>query len=939
MKRHRGERSLSTDDVSVKRIVRHKEHNDSPPGGSSSHDSVLNHDGGGGRKRSLNQREYSGHHSRPFNDSRGSYNKFSKYSSSQGNSETDRSPTVSTQRADRHISRDHHHHSSQFMDHDVSPPPPPPPPPRHHSNKSHHSHYNDNHDSVGGSNHSMNSGGGGTSILDQIDYSLHISNLEVRVSDEELRKVLFREFKRYGFISIKILGYGKDRKAFVNYHNYDEARKARKETQHFRVFGRPIHVEWSKQTLLKYPEVATGKRSSGGSSSVTESHHSSYYDDYRGNSDRISSSDNTRPSRSSGRTSNNHDRGLMMEDDKRDVSYRSSTNTNSARVTSSASIEAKQVVPITDPNATRTLFVGNLELDTTERELRDLFSQYGRIESVDIKLAKSAGTTYAFVKFTTITDAMNAKEDMHGRLYGNTKLKIGFGKGSPTGKVWVGNLKSTRDLAEVRHEMDRFGLVRRCDYRDGDNHAYIHFESLDAAQAAVSALDGFRLRNGRSVKLDLHKPLFLREGEDSFSGSDIVHTPRRDSDEYTPTTQHHHRHSDREIVSASNYTASTSRKSTDEYYRPKDRVVNDDSDDHHRNQRKRQRSFDQPVRHVSSSSSRQREDHHDDEVSHSKRKPINYDSRQHQKDYRHHSSEKPPSRTNSSRHSDGEYTSGRKLSERDSDKEIKYEDVVVVHDKKVHDKKPDKATVTTSSTGKLNTESSIQQALSDEASATTIMMESDSALKLNNSTEPVSPESIGKTNKPDSPHRDSLTELAKLYPSPWRGNLVLKNTGFPARMYLIGGDPSVAESLLRCKDEQSALRITQRLRLEQPRLDEVNKRISLAGPSGHCILFALPGSTANQNSPDNDRLSMQLRPLRSLVSYLKQKEAAGIVALSAADFGEVSENRDPKEVVGVLHAFPPCEFSHSQLSKIIPSLGSEPSKEDHIVVLLVKGNV
>lgn len=912
LKRHRGDRSLSTDDVSVKRIVRHKEHHDSPPGG---HDSLVNHDGG--RKRSLNQREY--HHSRSFNDTRGSYNKFSKYSSSQGNSEADRSPTVSSR--DRHVTRDHHH--SQFMDHDTSPPPPPPP--RHHSNKPHHSHYNDNHDSVG--NNHINSSGGGSSILDQIDYSLHISNLEVRVSDDELRKVLFREFKRYGFISIKILGYGKDRKAFVNYHNYDEARKARKETQHFRVFGRPIHVEWSKQTLLKYPEVATGKTRSSGPS-MTDSHrHSSYYDDFHGNSDRISSSETTHTTSRSSR-SNNHDRGVLIEDhdDKRDVSYRSSGNSNPTRVTSSSSIEAKQVVPITDPNATRTLFVGNLELDTTERELRDLFSQYGRIESVDIKLAKSAGTTYAFVKFTTITDAMNAKEDMHGRLYGNTKLKIGFGKGSPTGKVWVGNLKSTRDLAEVRHEMDRFGLVRRCDYRDGDNHAYIHFESLDAAQAAVSALDGFRLRNGRNVKLDLHKPLFLREGEESFSGSDIVHTPRRDSDEYTPSSHHRH-HSDREIVSTSNYTSSN-RKSTDEYYRSKDRVVNDDTNDHRdRNQRKRHRSLERPIRHVSSSS-RQREEHNDEEVSHSKRRPINYESRQNPREYRHHSSDRP-SRNNSSRHSDGEYS--RKLSERDSDKEVKYDEA--------HDKKSDKTTTVTTSTSKGNSESSIQQALSEEASATTIMMESDSALKLNNSTEPVSPESIGKTNKPDSPHHDSLTELAKLYPSPWRGNLVLKNTGFPARMYLIGGDPSVAESLLRCKDEQSALRITQRLRLEQPRLDEVNKRISLAGPSGHCILFALPGSTANQNSPENDRLSMQLRPLRSLVSYLKQKEAAGIVALSAADFGEVSENRDPKEVVGVLHAFPPCEFSHSQLNKIIPSLGPEPSKEDHIVVLLVKGNV
>ncbi len=201
---------------------------------------------------------------------------------------------------------------------------------------------------------------------------------------------------------------------------------------------------------------------------------------------------------------------------------------------------------------------------------------------------------------------------------------------------------------------------------------------------------------------------------------------------------------------------------------------------------------------------------------------------------------------------------------------------------------------------------------------------------------------------------ETLGDLAKLYPMAWRGNLVLKNTGFPTRMHLIGGDPAVVEMLVRCregKEDASSLRITQRLRLEPPRLDEVNKRMASAGPSGHCILIALPGPTPSQSSsPDHSSNgldstgalpNMQLRPLRSLVSYLKQKEAAGIVALNAPgdrNIGDVSDISD-KDNIGVLHAFPPCEFSHSQLLKVVPNLGPEPAKEDHIVVLLVKGTV
>ena len=115
-----------------------------------------------------------------------------------------------------------------------------------------------------------------------------------------------------------------------------------------------------------------------------------------------------------------------------------------------------------------------------------------------------------------------------------------------------------------------------------------------------------------------------------------------------------------------------------------------------------------------------------------------------------------------------------------------------------------------------------------------------------------------------------------------------------------------------------------------------------AGPSGHCILVAFPGPTPSLSSPDrNADTAIQLRPLKSLVSYLKQKEAAGIVALSTSEGSEnaVSDSKDAKDIIGVLHAFPPCDFSQNQLLKIAPNLGNEPPKEDHIVVLLVKGTV
>ena len=91
------------------------------------------------------------------------------------------------------------------------------------------------------------------------------------------------------------------------------------------------------------------------------------------------------------------------------------------------------------------------------------------------------------MKFYEITDAMNAKEDMHGKRYGNGKLKIRFGKGSPLTKVWIGNLSGQADLTEINSELGHFGSIRRIDHTAGENYAFVHFEIADVAQTAVNS--------------------------------------------------------------------------------------------------------------------------------------------------------------------------------------------------------------------------------------------------------------------------------------------------------------------------------------------------------------------------------------------------------------------------------------------------------------------
>lgn len=66
------------------------------------------------------------------------------------------------------------------------------------------------------------------------------------------------------------------------------------------------------------------------------------------------------------------------------------------------------------------------------------------------------------------------------------------------------------------------------------------------------------------------------------------------------------------------------------------------------------------------------------------------------------------------------------------------------------------------------------------------------------------------------------------------------------------------------------------------------------------------------------------------MSYLKQKQAAGVISLP------VGGNKD-KENTGVLHAFPPCEFSQQFLDS--PAKALAKSEEDYLVMIIVRAKL
>ena len=167
----------------------------------------------------------------------------------------------------------------------------------------------------------------------------------------------------------------------------------------------------------------------------------------------------------------------------------------------------------------------------------------------------------------------------------------------------------------------------------------------------------------------------------------------------------------------------------------------------------------------------------------------------------------------------------------------------------------------------------------------------------------------------------NVTDMAKCLPVVWSGALVLKASAFAARLHLVSGDVHLVDTLMRdpTSTEMPVLKIAQRLRLDQPKLDEVGRRVASSGPSGYSVLLAMPG-----NAPvDDPNSNVQQRPLKNLISYLKQKEAAGVISLPP--------NPGKDRESGVLHAFPPCQFGQEFLQKRAPRLSGDLTKDDHLV--------
>ncbi|KAH3880917.1 RNA-binding protein spenito-like [Dreissena polymorpha] len=464
------------------------------------------------------------------------------------------------------------------------------------------------------------------------------------------------------------------------------------------------------------------------------------------------------------------------------------------------------VPPEEDPNATRTLFIGNLDYNITEPELRSIFENFGPIDEIDIKRPqRGQGNAFAFLKYFNLDMAHRAKVEMSGKYIGRFQCKIGYGKISPSNCVWVGGLGPWVNSQTLESEFDRFGVILRIDWPHGKNYAYVVYENGDAAQEALKEMRGFSLGGkDHRIRVDFADP--------SHVGTLINDAPalRRD------------------------YMA--------QFDRPR---------------------FDGPPREGWTGPPQEP-----------------YPGGDRREEWR------------------GEPGNGY----RPSDRPREYEEFRRSPGDRRMSRSPGRGF----------------------------------EYERDRRREDFTPPRDGYRRRSLSPDDQSpldnvlsLSDLSKRLPVAWNGALILKSSAFPARMHVVSGNVTIVDTLMRdpTTTETPDLTIKQRLRLDPSKTDDVHKRVLQAGPRNHCVLIAFPSSLENY---DDSGRNIQQRPLKNLVSYLKQKEAAGVISLPPYPTKD-------KDNIGLLHAFPPCQFGYEYLLRRAPKLPADCMLDDYIVVVVVRG--
>lgn len=274
---------------------------------------------------------------------------------------------------------------------------------------------------------------------------LCVSSLHSKASDDVIRDTLYREYKKYGDISVRVVQEPDERVAYVYFRNFEDARDAKHSKSRIILFDKAAIVEPVYES--RPSESYSSRRRSITPPPPSYHHHGGHHPRYRSRSPihhHHSSHHHPGPDRGGRYYDDHHSSSSSRGHHYRDEGYgghhhrdhyggggrggrggyygggpphKREHRGEHPNKKDKFPNYLNHIPPEDDPLATRTLFTGNLELNITDEEMRRIFGRYGKLVDIDIKRPPpGTGNAYAFIRYENLDMAARAKVELSGQV-------------------------------------------------------------------------------------------------------------------------------------------------------------------------------------------------------------------------------------------------------------------------------------------------------------------------------------------------------------------------------------------------------------------------------------------------------------------------------------------------------------------------------------------